>query len=90
MQPEFLSNVQQCSSAVYLRSQEAVQCNVRSVLLLPMFGDRGRLVPIGVLEVARSAGSTPTRNVVHALASAIEVRLRQPTAHQSHVAPEPS
>ena len=75
LQPEFLSNVQQCSKAVYLRTQEAVQCNVRSVLLLPIFNDAGRHTPIGVLEVVRSVGGTPSANIVHALADAIEVRL---------------
>lgn len=74
LQPEFLSDVQQCSKAVYLRSQEAAQCGVHSVLLLPIFGEAGRQAPIGVLEVVQSSRSKSWGNVVHALASAIEVR----------------
>lgn len=75
LQPEFLSDVQQCSRAVYLRIQEAAQCGVHSVLLLPIFGEAGRLSPIGVLEVVQSTRCRSWGNIVHELASTLEVVL---------------
>lgn len=74
LQPEFLSDVQQCSKAVYLRSLEASQCNVHSVLLLPIFSYPERLSPVGVLEIVQSSNSMPSGRVVHALASVLQVR----------------
>jgi len=71
-QPEFLSDVQKCSKAVYMRTAEAAQCNVRSVLLLPLFGDPQRRVTIGVVEVAQSTDRMPADNVVTALAAALK------------------
>ena len=76
-QPEFLGNVQQCSKAVYMRSAEAAQCKVRSVLVLPVFSDRERAAPVGVLEVAQSTETMPSGNVVKALTTALEVSLPQ-------------
>jgi hypothetical protein len=75
VQPEFLSDVQQCSKAVYMRTTEAAQCNVRSVLLLPLFGDPQRSSTIGVVEVAQSTDKMPFGNVVSALSAAFKVRI---------------
>ena len=70
-QPEFLSDVQKCSKAVYMRTTEAAQCNVRSVLLLPLFGAPQRSTTIGVVEVAQSTDKMPFDNVVTALSVAL-------------------
>lgn len=72
VQPEFLSDVQKCSKAVYMRTTEAAQCNVRSVLLLPLFGDPQRRTTIGVVEVAQSTDKMPFDNVVTALSVALK------------------
>ena len=57
-----------------MRTTEAAQCNVRSVLLLPLFGDPERSSTIGVVEVAQSTDKMPFGNVVTALAAAFKVR----------------
>ena len=55
-----------------MRTAEAAQCNVRSVLLLPLFGDPQRRTTIGVVEVAQSTDRMPADNVVTALAAALK------------------
>ena len=57
-----------------MRTTEAAQCNVRSVLLLPLFGDPQRSSTIGVVEVAQSTDKMPFGNVVSALSAAFKVR----------------
>ena len=73
-------------------AQEAAQCGVHSVLMLPIFGDAAREVPIGVLEMVQSSRSASASSVVHALASSIKVRrrgapLRTPPMKDARVLP---
>ena len=64
-----------------MRTTEAAQCNVRSVLLLPLFGDPERSSTIGVVEVAQSTDKMPFGNVVTALSAAFKVRFAPSPAH---------
>ena len=77
-QPEFTRNVQQYSKEVYLRTAEASQCRVHSVLVLPLFADARRRGALGVLELVTTTDDLPFDSIVATLDGILQVVFRQP------------
>ena len=73
-QPEYMRNVQQSSKEVFLRTAEASQCRVHSVLVLPLFADAGRRGSLGVLELVTTAEDMPFDSIVSTVGSILQVR----------------
>ena len=74
LQPEYMRNVQQSSKEVFLRTAEASQCRVHSVLVLPLFADAGRRGALGVLELITTAEDMPFDSIVSTVDGILQVR----------------
>jgi len=73
--------VQQYSKEVYLRTAEASQCRVHSVLVLPLFADAARRGALGVLElVTTTDDDLPFDSIVATLDGILQVPSLQPGA----------
>jgi len=68
--------VQQYSKEVYLRTAEASQCRVHSVLVLPLFADARRRGALGVLELVTTTDDLPTDSIVATLDAILQVCVR--------------
>jgi hypothetical protein len=71
-QPEYMRNVQQSSKEVFLRTAEASQCRVHSVLVLPLFADAARRGALGVLVT--TAEDMPFDSIVSTVGGILQVR----------------
>ncbi|GAB4819723.1 hypothetical protein N2152v2_006769 [Parachlorella kessleri] len=73
--PEYIASMQQCPSTAYNRTAEAAQCEVGSVLLLPLFAaGQERQGCLAVLEVVQTLEHLPAVEVSEVLASVIELQ----------------
>ena len=66
--------MQQYSKEVYLRTAEASQCRVHSVLVLPLFADARRKGALGVLELVTTTDDLPFDSIVATLDGILQVR----------------
>lgn len=73
MQPEYARNVQKFSKEVYLRTAEASQCRVHSVLVLPLFADSTRQATLGVLELLTTAEDMPFAEIIRTIGGILQV-----------------
>ena len=69
--------MQQYSKEVYLRTAEASQCRVHSVLVLPLFADARRRGALGVLELVTTTDDLPFDSIVATLDGILQVSSRQ-------------
>ena len=74
LQPEHARNVQKFGKEVYLRTAEASQCRVHSVLVLPLFGDSSRRGTLGVLELLTTSEDMPFSDLVSSLDLILQVQ----------------